>query len=60
MQMWALLVRCDKLEKFHEGHDTLLSRDLCVTYRARHDPVACPVGKDAGSGGSASQLMRAV
>jgi len=45
MQMWAPLVRLDKLEKFPEGYETLLSRDLCVTYLAHETPADCPVGK---------------
>lgn len=50
IQMWALLIRRGKLDN-PDDHATLLSRDLCVTYRTNKDPVShvravtCPVGK---------------
>ena len=44
IQMWALLIRRGKLDN-PDDHATLLSRDLCVTYRTNKDPVSHVVGK---------------
>ncbi|KAL5636122.1 hypothetical protein ACGC1H_004816 [Rhizoctonia solani] len=45
MQLWALLVRKNKLNMLPEEDPTLLSRALCITYSKGGHTIDCPVGK---------------